>query len=163
MTSRTVTILRRGDAAPATTSERSGWTDATVSAALAAGVLPVELGATGGPAAAWVVDPPQATDLTAAGVAPWRVTVRHTASRADTLDVLARTGVPFLRTSVERLAEAVALCGLPGSHAKCQVEIPDVSAAAVAVHAGADDLVVDAWDDDALAELRNALPGVTLV
>ena len=67
--------------------------------------------------------------LTARGVDPWRITIAHTVGRADTLDAVARTGAAFLRTSGDRLAEAVALCRLPGLETVAQIEADDLAGA----------------------------------
>ncbi len=161
--SRLVTVCRRGDGPPATVREAAGHTDATVAAALAERALPVETAATDGPAVAWVVDPADAPALAGRGVGAWRITVRHTGSRADTLDALVRSGAPWLRTDPTRLDEAVALCRLPGVDATAQLEVASVAAARDAVERGIGDLVTDGWDDAAVAELRDALPHVRLV
>jgi 7,8-didemethyl-8-hydroxy-5-deazariboflavin synthase CofH subunit len=163
MTERTVTFLRRGVSAPALVHEYAGLTDATVAACLAAGVLPVETTDLAAPAAAWVTDPDGAFALTARGVDPWRVTVTHTASRADTLDVLARTGAAFLRTTDRRLAEAVSLCELPALGTVAQIEVGDLDAAVAAVAAGVGDLVLGEWDDQIVGALRAACPHIRLV
>ena len=93
-THRTVTLLRRGDTPPALATEGAGFTDATVAAALAAGILPIETGSVDGPAAAWIVDPADALAIVGRGVGAWRVTVRHTGRDEDVLDALARTEAP---------------------------------------------------------------------
>jgi FO synthase len=155
---RTVTFVRRDQRAPALVSEAAGLTDATVAAALAAGLLPVETQSVEGPAAAWVVHPAGASALVARGVGSWRITVRHTGRREDVLDALARTFTAFLRTTPDRLDEAVELCGLPGIPAVAQLEVATIDEAVTAVRAGIDDLIVGAWDDEAIGALRDALP-----
>ena len=163
MSARTVSFLRRGAGAPALAREAAGFTDAGVAAALAAGLLPVETDDTASPAAAWVTDVPGAFALTGRGVDPWRITIRHIAPREETLDALARTGAAFLRTSRDRLAEAVALCDLPATPAVAQFEAADVATAAEAVAAGIGDLVLGVWDDALVGALRDSCPDVRLV
>jgi len=156
---RTVTLVRRGSEPPATVREDTAHTDASVAAALTARALPVLVGDTAGPAAAWVVDPAAALTLHGDGIGSWRITVRHTASRADTLDAMVRSQAPFLRTTPDRLDEAVGICGLPGLHATVQLEVASPADAADTVRRGVGDLVVDGWDDALIAELRDALRG----
>jgi 7,8-didemethyl-8-hydroxy-5-deazariboflavin synthase CofH subunit len=159
----TVTFLRRGDSPPALATEYVGLTDAAVAASLAAGLLPIETRSVDGPAAAWVIDPADAIAMTARGVGAWRVTVRHAGRDEDVLDVLARTGAPFLRTTPGRLAAATAICGLPTVHATAQLEVATVHDGVDAVLVGAGDLILDDWDTAAVAALRDALPTVRLV
>jgi FO synthase len=73
------------------------------------------------------------------------------------LDALARTGAAWLRTTPERLAEAVTLCGLPALDAVASVAVADHEEALAVVAAGARDLVVDGWGAAALGALRDAL------
>lgn len=160
---RTVTFLRRGSAAPALAAEGAGFTDATVAAAVAQGILPIETGSVEGPAAAWVVDSADALAMVGRGVGPWRVTVRHTGRDEDVLDALARTEAPFLRTSRERLLEAVGICALPAICASPQIEVASFADAVEAILAGAGDLIVDDWGQDTVAKLRDGLPAVRLV
>ena len=68
-----------------------------------------------------VVDAADAPGLIADGREPWRIVVRHTSSRADTLDVLSRTGVAYLRTDITRISEAVSLCSLPACETRTQM------------------------------------------
>ena len=159
---RTVTFMRRGRQDPALVLEAGGLTDATVAAALAAGILPVETRSLEGPAAAWVVDPAGALALVARGVGSWRMTIRHAGRREDVLDALARTSAPFLRTSADRISEAVQLCALPGTPAVAQLEVATLDDAVTAVRAGIADLVVGEWDEDAVGALRDALPQLRL-
>lgn len=163
MTGRTVTFVRRGASTPALAREHAGLTDPTVAACLAAGLLPVETADLDAPAAAWVTDPDGAFTLTARGVDPWRITIAHTVGRADTLDAVARTRAAFLRTSGDRLAEAVALCRLPALETVAQIEADDLAAAIAGVGAGAGDLVVGEWDDDTVGALRAAHPEIRFV
>ncbi|MEW6583912.1 MAG: 5-amino-6-(D-ribitylamino)uracil--L-tyrosine 4-hydroxyphenyl transferase CofH, partial [Actinomycetota bacterium] len=101
--------------------------------------------------------------LLARGVAPWRITVAADGSRADVLDALARTRAPYLRASAATLETAVALASLPGLSAVASVPASDVASALAAVGAGAGDLLLDGWDDAALAALRDALEPVVLM
>ena len=162
ISARTVTFVRRGRRAPALMTEAAALTDADAAAALAAGILPVETQSLEGPAAAWVVEPAAALTLVGRGIGSWRITVRHTGRREDILDALARTGAPFLRTSPDRLAEAVELCRLPGAHAVAQLEVATHEEAVTAVLAGIGDLVVGEWGDVAVGALRDELPRVRL-
>jgi 7,8-didemethyl-8-hydroxy-5-deazariboflavin synthase CofH subunit len=159
----TITFLRRGDTPPALATEGAGFTDATVAAALAAGILPIETGSVDGPVAAWIVDPADALAIVRRGVGAWRVTVRHTGRDEDVLDALARTEAPFLRTTRESLREAVAICALPAICAAPQIEVATVDEAVEAVLVGAGDLILDGWGHDGVARLRDALPTVRLV
>ncbi len=161
--SRTVTILRRGAAAPATCTEAAGFTDADLATVLSAGLLPVETAAGPTSVAVTVVDAADAPGLIADGREPWRIVVRHTSSRADTLDVLSRTGVAYLRTDITRISEAVSLCSLPACETRTQIEVDDVAAAVDAIALGIDDVVVTDWDDAAVAELRDRIVPDVLV
>ncbi len=161
--SRTITLLRRGTSAAATCTEAPAFTDAELAAALSAGRLPITTSAEATVHAAAVVAADEASALVAGGTDPWRVTVRHSGSRADTLDVLVRTGAAYLRTDLTRITEATALCGLPSCGARAQIEAEDVDAAADAVALGVDDVVVDDWDDAAVALLRDRIAPDVLV
>ncbi len=157
------TFVRRGDHAPATVAEHSGLTDAVASSVLIERLLPVETHALESPAAAWVVDAERVTALVAAGVDPWRITLHHDLPRAETLDVLVRSGVPFLRTGAQRLDEAVAICGLPGSVTVASVPVETLAGAIAALRAGAGDLVLGEWTAEQVGELREAVPDLRLV
>ena len=163
MSTRQVTFLRLGTAAPALGTEAAGYTDAQVAAVLAAGQLPIATEDLDAPAAAWVVDPDGAHALAARAVGPWRMTVRHTGRREDVLDAVARTHAAFLRSDRDRLTEAVSLCGLPGVKTRAQCVVGSIDAAADAVTHGATDLVIPAWTDAELGALRAALSEVTLI
>jgi hypothetical protein len=160
---RLVTVVRRGGESPARVQEGGRYTDADVAAALAHGVLPVDTMSTDGPAAAWIMEPEAALAAHAAGMAPWRITVRHTTNREETLDALARTGAPFLRTTLAELSTAVDICSLPGSTGVASVAVDSHAEALTAVRVGAGDLVLGSVDDDALAALRTALAPMALV
>jgi FO synthase len=163
MSVRRVTFMRCGDTAPASVIEAPGFTDATAAAALAAGQLPVATAALDGPVAAWVVDPDGAHALAKRGVGGWRIAVRHVGRHEDVLDAVVRTQASFVRSDADHLDQAVSLCALPGMHAGAQCVVDSLDAAARAIHAGATDLVVPAWSDGEIAQLRDGLPEIMLV
>lgn len=171
-----VSVLRRAPAGPlseaaaraarvagATACEAAGWDDATQAAAIAGGLVPVEVAGAVGSPAAWVVTPAAALELAARGVDGARVTVRHEGSRAQVLDAVARAQAAYLRTDRDRLAEAVAICALPALRARASVTVADLDEAVAAVRAGAGDLVVSGWTGEDLARLRDALAPVPVV
>jgi 7,8-didemethyl-8-hydroxy-5-deazariboflavin synthase CofH subunit len=160
---RHVTLLRRGTTGGTLAIEAPGFTDAQVAAALASGQLPIATRDVDAPAAAWVVDPESAHALAKRQVGPWRLTILHTGRREDVLDALTRTHAAYLRTDPARLDEAVGLCALPTLSASVQCVVDTPAAGAAVVAAGADDLVVADWSDQQLAELRDALPEITLI
>lgn len=161
--SRTITILRRGASSSATCTEAPAFDDAQLAALLSDGRIPVQTTATATPHATVVVDAEDAAALVTEGLDPWRLVVRHSATRADTLDAIVRTGASYLRTDLTRISEAVALTGLPSCPAKSQIEVDDVEGAYAAVALGIDDLVVTDWDDDTIAQLRDRLTPDVLV
>lgn len=163
MNGRQVTFLRLGASAPALATEAPGFTDAQVAAALAAGQLPIATADLEAPAAAWVVDPPEAHALAARRVGAWRITVRHVGRREDVLDALSRTQAAFLRTDPTRLAEAVALCGLPGIRTHSQRVVTSLDDALEAIEGGVEDLIIPPWDDIALGALRTGAASVLLI
>ena len=128
-------------------------------ACLAGGVLPVAAGHTGGGYAAWVAEPAQALELSAAGAPGWRLAVIHTPDRAAAVDALARTQAAYLRTGRSRAAEAAEICGLPGVEARVSVFVDSAAEAAAAVEAGASDLLLRDWGSEMIGELREALGG----
>ncbi len=129
----------------------------TVQACLAAGVLPVSSDAEMHDVAAWVVAAQGALDLSSRGVEGWRITVEHGRSRAETIDALARSGAPFLRTARSRVGEAADICALPSLDAVPSVFVDSVGKAVAAVESGARDLLLRDWDTEAIGELRDAL------
>jgi len=155
-----VTCLRLG--AGGRTIEAGALDEARAAEALGAGQLPVEAARTDGPAVSWVVDPGGAMELLARGVGGWRITVRHRGARADVLDALVRSRAAYLRTSPATLAEARALADLPDMAVAVSVPAGDLAEALALVTAGADDLVLSDWDDEALGALRDALAPRTL-
>ena len=132
-------------------------TDAAVAGALEAGLLPVEAAVADSPAVAWVVAPEAAMELLDAGVAGWRITVRHSGPRADVLDALTRTGAAFLRTDHAGLEEAIELGWLPGITTRVSVEVDSLEGALDAIAAGAADLVVGDWTPEQVGALRDAI------
>jgi FO synthase len=154
-----------GPAGRATAREGAGLGEAGVAAALAAGLLPVETapGAGGGEPAAWLADPAEALALAGRGVPGWRITVRHAGTREEVLDALVRSGAAFLRTDPAGLAEARALASLPALETTVSVPVDSLDAAVAAVRAGAGDLVLAGWDDDAVGALREALAPAELL
>jgi FO synthase len=159
--------VTRGDGPPgrATAREGAGLGEAGVAAALAAGLLPVETapGAGGGEPAAWLADPAEALALAGRGVPGWRIAVRHAGTREEVLDALVRSGAAFLRTDPAGLAEARALASLPALETTVSVPVDSLDAAVAAVRAGAGDLVLAGWDDDAVGALREALAPAELL
>ncbi|MDX6555115.1 MAG: synthase [Miltoncostaeaceae bacterium] len=159
--------VARGDgpAGRATAREGAGLGEAGVAAALAAGLLPVETapGAGGGEPAAWLADPAEALALAGRGVPGWRIAVRHAGTREAVLDALVRSGAAFLRTDPAGLPEARALASLPALATTVSVPVDSLDAAVAAVRAGAGDLVIEGWDDDAVGALREALAPAELV
>lgn len=171
---RTVTFLRRAPwpdpaggpaarAAGATAVEAAGLDDASVAAALSAGLLPVETAVAAGSPAAWALPPTPALELAARAVPGWRITLCCEGSRAGVLDALARTRAPYLRATPERLELAVQLAALPGIAARASVVAGGLDEALAAVAAGAGDLLLDGWDDESLGRLRDALEPIGLV
>jgi FO synthase len=132
-------------------------TDATVAAALEAGLVPVEAAVADSPAIAWVLGPEGAMELLARGVPGWRITVRHSGPRADVLDALTRTGAAFLRTDHAGLEEAIELGWLPGVTTRVSVEVDSLEGALDAIAAGAADLVVGDWAPEQVGALRDAI------
>ena len=163
MTSRRVTFLRCGTSTPAHAVEAPGFTDAAVASALASGQLPVATTVLDSPVAAWVVDPEEAHALAKRGIGPWRISVRYIGRREDVLDAIARTHAAFLRADSDRIGEAVALCALPGMATVAQCVVNAVDDALRAIDAGIGDLVIPAWSDHELAQLRAAAPTVMFI
>ncbi|MCC6832946.1 MAG: 5-amino-6-(D-ribitylamino)uracil--L-tyrosine 4-hydroxyphenyl transferase CofH [Thermoleophilia bacterium] len=157
--------LTPGDAAllrtaGVTTVEASAPDAAWAPAVIEGGLLPVAATVAADGAVAWVLDPADALAVAAAGTAGWRLTVRHTGSRAEVIDALARSRAPWLRTDRDRVAEAVSITGLPAMHATVSVPVDDIDQAVAAVRGGAGDLLIGDWDDEAIGALREALaPG----
>ena len=131
----------------------------SVSACLAGGTLPIGVGGAGKGVMAWVVEPKEALDLSAAGIPGWRLSVVHTSDRAAVIDALARTEATFLRTGRSRVAEAADICGLPSISARVSVFVDSVTDAMAAVEADATDLLLRDWDSERIGDLRDALAG----
>ena len=143
--------------------EGAGLDDAAVARALEAGLLPVETARADAPVPAWVADPGLALELMDAGVAGWRITVRHAGARADVLDALVRSGAAFLRTTPAGIEEAIELGWLPGTATRVSVVVTTPAQALDAIAAGAADLVVGDWGPDEVGALRDAIAPRPLV
>jgi FO synthase len=166
----TITFCRRATgpapglrASGITTVEVAGLGEAAAAALVADGLLGVETDGIGTHAVAWLVGPDDALALHGRGVAGWRITVRHTGSRAEVLDAVARTGARFLRTDLDRVADAASISDLPGLDSVVSVAVSDLDQAVEAARAGAGDLVIDAWTDEQIGALREALAPARLV
>lgn len=136
--------------------------DSQVKAAAEASMLAV--GLTTGPAqpVAWVVSPTDALTLVKGGIPGWRITVTDDGDHDATLDAIARTRAPFLRTGRSQVADAVARMDRPGISVTVSVFVDDIAQAMAAVQEGAGDLLLRDWDGERIGELRDAL-GVPLV
>ena len=154
-----VTILRLGDDRldGGTARESGAWDEASIGASLSARILPVSLGTPHRGCATFVTSWDDAIALADDGVDGGRITVIDDTARADVLDGLTRARAAFLRTTPERLAEAVDMASLPAVDTRVSVVVDTVDDAIAAVRGGARDLVVAGWDDDALATLREAI------
>ncbi len=154
-----VTILRLGDDRldGGTARESGAWDEASIGASLSARILPVSLGTPHRGCATFVTSWDDAIALADDGVDGGRITVIDDTARADVLDGLTRARAAFLRTTPERLAEAVDMASLPAVNTRVSVVVDTVDDAIAAVRGGARDLVVAGWDDDALATLREAI------
>lgn len=107
--------------------------------------------------AAYCVAPDHAADLVRAGVAGWRVTIRHEGSAMEVLDAVARTRAAYLRTRRRTVADAAALAALPGLDVAVSVFVDTVDDAVDAVAAGARDLLLRDWDSERVGRLRDRL------
>jgi FO synthase len=154
-----VTILRLGDDRMdgGTACESAAWDEASIGTSLSARILPVSLGTPHRGCATFVTSWDDAIALAGDGVDGGRITVTHDTARADVLDGLTRSKAAFLRTTPERLAEAVDMASLPAVHTRVSMVVDTVDDAIAAVRGGARDLVVAGWDDEALATLREAI------
>jgi FO synthase len=154
-----VTILRLGDDRMdgGTARESAAWDEASIGASLSARILPVSLGTPDRGCATFVTSWDDAIALAGDGVDGGRITVIDDTARADVLDGITRSKAAFLRTTPERLAEAVDMASLPAVDTRVSVVVDTVDDAIAAVRGGARDLVVAGWDDDALATLREAI------
>ena len=156
-----VTFLRRAGAEEAgpgdTARELDDGASAGLAAAHAAGLIPVVHGAGDDGAPARVLSPAEALAAAEDGVGGWRITIRHEGRRAEVLDAIVRAEAAFLRTSAADCAEAVALAALPTVTTVVSREVETLDEAVAAVRAGVGDLVLDGWDDEAVADLREAL------
>jgi FO synthase len=146
-----------------TTVEVEALSDTDRSAAIGGGLLPVAVGPSEAPAIAHVADPELALTLSSAGTPPWQLTLVMTEDHEATLDALARSGAAYLRAGRSRITEAAGLAALPAIEARVSVFVDTVEDAAVAVDAGATDLLLRGWDTESLAELRKRLGGHVLM
>ncbi|MGH8926756.1 MAG: 5-amino-6-(D-ribitylamino)uracil--L-tyrosine 4-hydroxyphenyl transferase CofH [Acidimicrobiia bacterium] len=132
------------------------------STAAAGGLLPVSLTVT--PAdfvAGWILDPSLALSSSLPG---WRLTIdAGTSSYEQLLDAVARTEAAFVRSPRSRVAELATMASLPGLATAISVYVDNVEQAVAAVKAGATDLLLRDWDNEGLAELRQAMLPATLV
>jgi len=160
-----VTILRLGEdyAAGGTTRESGVWDEASVGASLAVRILPVSLGTPNRGCVTFVTSWDDAIALANDGVGGERLTVLHDTARADVLDGVTRSQAAFLRTTPDRLAEAVELASLPAVDVRVSMPVATVDAAVAAVRGGARDLVVHGWNNTDLADLREAILPEVLV
>ena len=154
-----VTILRLGSdrSDGGTAREQAAWDEATIGAALSVRILPVSVGTPDRGCITFVTSWDDAIALAADGVDGGRITVLHDAARADVLDGLTRSNAAFLRTTPDRLAEAVDLASLPAVDTRVSLVVATLDDAIAAVRGGARDLVVDGWTDDDVAALREAM------
>jgi FO synthase len=128
------------------------------------GVLPVahSVAEPGVAVAGWVLDPTAVvvnTDLEG-----WRLTIDAGSTRREAiLDAVARSSSAFLRSPRSRVPELAAIASLPGLTTSISVFVDDVEQAVAAVEAGATDLLLRDWDNEGLAELRQAVGPATLI
>ena len=157
----------------ATTRRREGTTVIEVadltpevsSAAASGGLLPVS---TDPPAetnrqaaAAWVLGAEQALDSEVVG---WRLTIDAALTGHEhILDAAARTKAAFLRSPRSRVADLARIASLPGISTSISVFVDDIDQAASAIASGATDLLLRDWDNERLAELREALLPASLI
>jgi FO synthase len=147
-----------------TTAELAGPRDAEAAHALSAGLLPIDTEGRSPHTVAWVVSPEEALDLHEEGTPGWRITARHVGRRAHVLDAVSRSAPAFLRTTSDRLEDAVSICALPAIDTKVSIACSDLDEAVAYARAGATDLLLDdSWDDAAIAALRDALSPVRIV
>ncbi len=126
-------------------------------ACLTGGVLPIYVRDASPGAAAWVLEPKEALELSETGIPGWRMSVMHTDDRAAVIDALARTEAAFLRTGRSRVTEASNICMLPSLNARVSVFVDTVGDALAAIASGATDLLLRDWDSERIGELRDAL------
>ena len=112
-------------------------------------------------AAAWVIDPAEAVESQVPG---WRLTLDAGSTNFENvLDAAARTGCAFIRSPRSRVAELARIASLPGVQTAVSVFVDDIHQAVLAVEAGAADLLLRDWDNEGLAELRQAMLPAILV
>ncbi|HSL25418.1 MAG TPA: 5-amino-6-(D-ribitylamino)uracil--L-tyrosine 4-hydroxyphenyl transferase CofH [Acidimicrobiia bacterium] len=128
------------------------------------GVLPVahSVAEPGVAVAGWVLDPTAAVVNT--NLEGWRLTIDAGSTRRETiLDAVARSSSAFLRSPRSRVPELAAIASLPGLTTSISVFVDDVEQAVAAVEAGATDLLLRDWDNEGLAELRQAVGPAILI
>jgi 7,8-didemethyl-8-hydroxy-5-deazariboflavin synthase CofH subunit len=157
----------------ATTRRREGTTVIEVdeltsevaAAAASGGLLPVSTSPPSGPsassAAAWVLG---AEDALASHAVGWRLTIdAGSTSYEHLLDAAARTRAAFIRSPRSRVADLARLASMPGVATSISVFVDDIEQAVVAVESGATDLLLRDWDNEGVAELRQAMLPAILV
>ena len=128
------------------------------------GVLPVahSVAEPGVAVAGWVLDPTAAVVNT--NLEGWRLTIDAGSTRREAiLDAVARSSSAFLRSPRSRVPELAAIASLPGLTTSISVFVDDVEQAVAAVEAGATDLLLRDWDNEGLAELRQAVGPAILI
>ncbi|MGH8915613.1 MAG: 5-amino-6-(D-ribitylamino)uracil--L-tyrosine 4-hydroxyphenyl transferase CofH [Acidimicrobiia bacterium] len=146
-----------------TTVEMSSPSAVEIAAGHKAGVLVVAGSVSEAEAAAWVVGPGDALELTRRGVPGWRITVVADGPREAILDALARSRAGHVRSTRSDTFEIATLSGLPGLGTSVSVFVDDVPQAMRAVEQGASDLLLRDWDVERIGELRSALDDCLLV
>jgi 7,8-didemethyl-8-hydroxy-5-deazariboflavin synthase CofH subunit len=112
-------------------------------------------------AAAWVLGADQALN---AGVAGWRLTIdAGSTSHEHVLDAAARTRAAFIRSPRSRVADLARIADLPGVSTSISVFVDDIDQALAAIASGATDLLLRDWDNEGVADLRQALLPATLI
>ena len=145
--------------------EVSGLTSEVSAIAASGGLLPVSTEPPGEAtrhfAAAWVLGSQHALD---SGVAGWRLTIdAGPTSHEHVLDAAARTNAAFIRSARSRVADLARIAALPGITTSISVFVDDIDQAVAAIASGATDLLLRDWDNEGLAELRQALLPTELI
>ena len=143
------------EVAPVSATDRPG--------AIAGGLLPISVGIGETAPSAWIVEPEDALELLKRDVAGWRITVADNGEHEAVLDAVARSHAAYLRVGRSRVAEGVAICGLPAIDTIVSVFVDTVHDAVAAVEQGAGDLLLRDWATEDLGALRDALTPRDLV
>ncbi len=130
--------------------------------ALAGGLAPIARAVDDIEPVAWVLEPADAMQIGDSGDLGWRLTIVDTGERELVLDALARTKAAYLRTGRSHVADATSLANLPTVACRVSVFVDSVDDAAVAVAAGATDLLLRDWDTESLGALRDELAPIRL-